>query len=812
MSFLQIFVVVFILCPVPYIYFYLYLTDTSESNEYDVYYTLHGRKQKPPDDCSKCLSAVTPDAQVIDPQCIAHDYKCSIKLALQSVVKSYDYINHNLEEYHGKYRRRYAPESTFVPVSMDGEDDPHNNGNLYGVSPLPEHEYDYLMGEWRISSIIHNHNYVWTKYDKYRRHLKLFLYDNYDNKRWIVGHNLSSDAAYIYSPLNEDTGPLKKADPINIIHDAWLYHNATIKVWKQLHDFRFSPSPFTQPQIQSISVKNHSVIDMDKDTVISFTWTHVISLNEDSALLIYKEGELYQTIAGSDAQHVTAKHDKVLLSNLTLPHNKSFAISFEENLVYPVQPNGNKNGNAMHHNVIVFETREQKIRWNSVAAQYLRLAEEIVNATLDEDSAGNEKVEMNLLISFLNSVLFIDDSDGNYSAFNRDIGDMSSYLQAKKQLIINRNDSSILQLLKAQYYLKLSQLNSLKGYHYLLLGDEENAKKYIDKSLRICVKQYYGSKIGKKVKFVDGLIALNQYNHYYCNFHSYDTYEYLLNNHNDHYDVQWFVKTIKLRWIMREYTLRYSDDLLPLFGSGPPMTSVNTRSGKYKSDSHHGLHIDNLNNKVEFQSCHPPRYDILFGLRNLQTIRLQFARYGVVQAKNLLSLVECKWLANHYTTQASFRSTNDRISYVYLQDLGEIMSYIVGHSVKKSYSQFVNFNNTNFYVKNIAETLREDNTYSMLLTINQRDTPQYPFPIYIHKQVVMAQKKKFHFTNYKQNYEFINNIGDAIVFKGTQHIHFAPYTRTLQAHNYWVILFHFVDLDYDFVDYKKRFQLHNGAI
>ena len=132
------------------------------------------------------------------------------------------------------------------------------------------------------------------------------------------------------------------------------------------------------------------------------------------------------------------------------------------------------------------------------------------------------------------------------------------------------------------------------------------------------------------------------------------------------------------------------------------------------------------------------------------------------------------------------------------------MSYLVGHNVKKSYSMFIDFNNTNFYINNIAQTLREDNTYSILLTINQENNPGFPFPIYFHKQVVPSKKKQFHFTNYKQNYEFINNIGDAIIFKGIQHIHFAPYTATLQAHNYWAILFHFVDLDYDF---KKRFQV-----
>ena len=159
---------------------------------------------------------------------------------------------------------------------------------------------------------------------------------------------------------------------------------------------------------------------------------------------------------------------------------------------------------------------------------------------------------------------------------------------------------------------------------------------------------------------------------------------------------------------------------------------------------------------------------------------------------------------------------NDRISYVYLQEFGEIMSFIVGHNVKKTYSLFIDFNNTNYYDSDIAQTLpMSDNLYTILLTINM-DLKEYrfPFPIYFHKQIITSNTgkrrnnkkqipKQFHLTNYNENYEFINNIGDAIIFKGTQHIHFAPYTKKLQSHNYWAILFHFVDYHHDFNDHKK---------
>ena len=88
------------------------------------------------------------------------------------------------------------------------------------------------MGEWKLNtSIIHNKNYVWTKYDKYRRDLKLLLYDNNESKKWIVGQELDSDAAYIYSPLPSQLKEIDINNPINIIHNQWLYHNSTISKW-----------------------------------------------------------------------------------------------------------------------------------------------------------------------------------------------------------------------------------------------------------------------------------------------------------------------------------------------------------------------------------------------------------------------------------------------------------------------------------------------------------------------------------------------------------------------------------------------------
>merc|ERR1712228_88736 len=141
--------------------------------------------------------------------------------------------------------------------------------------------------------------------------------------------------------------------------------------------------------------------------------------------------------------------------------------------------------------------------------------------------------------------------------------------QSKKQNIISKNSSQMsreqLQLLKSMYYLQLSQVNALKGYKHLLLGEDEDSKHRINKALKICVKQYYGSKKGKK--FIDDLIlSKNEYHHFFCNFHTYDTYDYLIQNDEmDAFNLHYFIKTIKLRWIVREYIFKYSHDLSLLF-------------------------------------------------------------------------------------------------------------------------------------------------------------------------------------------------------------------------------------------------------
>eukprot|EP01084_Bolivina_argentea_P231442 390313_1 len=282
MCFLEMFVVLLILCPVPYVYLYLFVMNTSNTDHYDVYYTLYGKEQAT-NDCSQCLSSVTPYTKLIDRDCVGNNYNCYLKFALKSIITQFVDMNNNI----GEYMDKYSETDTYDITLFNTNTTYINNGNLYGCTSSIDPEYDYLNGEWILSTSIglHNDIPVWTKYDKYRRHLKLFLYDNNESKRWIVGHNLSSDAAYIYSPLPYIHETMQNmVNPINVIHNQWLYHNNTIKIWKPLKQFRFSPSSFFKPQLQSISLKNNTIIDLDKKIILTFT--HFIEINDYGQIVI----------------------------------------------------------------------------------------------------------------------------------------------------------------------------------------------------------------------------------------------------------------------------------------------------------------------------------------------------------------------------------------------------------------------------------------------------------------------------------------------------------------------------------------------
>ncbi len=98
----------------------------------------------------------------------------------------------------------------------------------------------------------------------------------------------------------------------------------------------------------------------------------------------------------------------------------------------------------------------------------------------------------------------------------------------------------------------------------------------------------------------------------------------------------------------------------------------------------------------------PPRWDFLLGTRNIEGIRKEFATTGAVHLKNLLSPVECNFMAKYFTDAirrgypqkiADYDSglvrsvfNSDRISFVWLTQVNELMSRIVGRKVKKAYS------------------------------------------------------------------------------------------------------------------------------
>ena len=110
--------------------------------------------------------------------------------------------------------------------------------------------------------------------------------------------------------------------------------------------------------------------------------------------------------------------------------------------------------------------------------------------------------------------------------------------------------------------------------------------------------------------------------------------------------------------------------------------------------------------------------------------------------KNLLNLIECKWLKNYYYKTKTYKiqtTTNkyDKISFLYLTHFTELISYLIGHNVQKTYSIFINFNNTqNIFYDDDDQNNKNgnnNNKYTLLLTINNKKNE--PFPIYINQKL-----------------------------------------------------------------------------
>ncbi len=68
---------------------------------------------------------------------------------------------------------------------------------------------------------------------------------------------------------------------------------------------------------------------------------------------------------------------------------------------------------------------------------------------------------------------------------------------------------------------------------------------------------------------------------------------------------------------------------------------------------------------------------------------------------------------------------------------------------------------------------------------------------------MVSRRKNYRFADYSDSLEYIDDIGDALLFKGRQHNHWRENMHG-DLHKYWTLLFHFVPDEFDFVDFKVR--------
>ena len=109
---------------------------------------------------------------------------------------------------------------------------------------------------------------------------------------------------------------------------------------------------------------------------------------------------------------------------------------------------------------------------------------------------------------------------------------------------------------------------------------------------------------------------------------------------------------------------------------------------------------DDFQRRSEFAAGFGPRYDVLFGLRQLDVVKRVFARYGAVQLKNVLNRVESKWLQQYYASKSEWAQTprrDDRVSSLYLQEVQELVSYIVGSPLRGAGAVFVDFEDSDMF-------------------------------------------------------------------------------------------------------------------
>ncbi|ETO17811.1 hypothetical protein RFI_19497, partial [Reticulomyxa filosa] len=274
---------------------------------------------------------------------------------------------------------------------------------------------------------------------------------------------------------------------------------------------------------------------------------------------------------------------------------------------------------------------------------------------------------------------------------------------------------------------------------------------------------------------------------------------------------------VRLQLFSREYVRRFSDDLNILFLSQQQQQQYSKR---YQWDA--------MAYRAHVGSLIPSKWDILLGTRNIENARQEFSRKGAVLLKNILSPLECEFLSKYFAdairrgypeSVADYDSglvrsifNSDRVSFLWLTELNDLMTRIVGRPVKKAYSFLCGYKTQQHNRRPwlLGHTDREDNEFTFSITLTHDGPKSPPFPIYAHKKRMVSRRKNYAFPGFDQVLEFVNDIGDALIFKGRQHIHFRN-DMDPKLDTYWTILFHYVPLEFDFVDFKQR-QEHNSDL
>ena len=130
------------------------------------------------------------------------------------------------------------------------------------------------------------------------------------------------------------------------ITGQWLHFDQVTKRWLELEHFRFCPPSQLAPRVQTLSLRNGTLIDPGP-TTITLTFTHWVEPGDASsggAILIHDaDGALYKSVSTLDVDHVHFVEDTMTVT-VPLPADGSWTVTLSENAVHSV-PRARDNGN-----------------------------------------------------------------------------------------------------------------------------------------------------------------------------------------------------------------------------------------------------------------------------------------------------------------------------------------------------------------------------------------------------------------------------------------------------------------------------------